>query len=371
MKVTCNRDQLFHAFQMVAPVVPARAANEILLNVKMEVSDGMAVLSATNYEIGIRVGVSGLEVAEPGQAILPKDRFGQIVKELADESLLLETDDSGLHLKGQHSKFHFPSADPLDFPPVPGFDVEKYHQIEARLFREMIRRTAFSTDTSEAQRFALGGVLLEFSEDHITAVGTDSRRMAIVEGAAKAINEHHVADALTIVPTSAMMVIERALAEAEGDCKVAINDNFVLVHTDQATINARLLEGRFPTWRNVLPDAADAVRLTIPVGPLHTSVRQAAVVADKESDGVDLQFSTGDLTLHAESSGHGDGTVQMPVSYEGPELTIRLNHKYLTEFFRVLASDATVQLSLVDGESAALFSTEDGYRYIVMPLSHD
>jgi DNA polymerase-3 subunit beta len=43
----------------------------------------------------------------------------------------------------------------------------------------------------------------------------------------------------------------------------------------------------------------------------------------------------------------------------------------VAEFLRVLEPEQTIRIELTDSESAAVFRTEDGYIYIVMPLSRD
>ena len=72
------------------------------------------------------------------------------------------------------------------------FEETKYHELPARFFREIVRRTVFATDT-ESSRYALGGVLVELSASGITAVATDGRRLARQEGPAKSVEGHQSA----------------------------------------------------------------------------------------------------------------------------------------------------------------------------------
>ena len=186
MKVTCDREKLLHAFQTAASVAPTRSPKPILQNVKLEVRADGATLMATDLEIGIRIDVPGLEVSVPGSVVLPISRFGSILRESSDEKLYLESDGRSTLIRGQRSEFRLPSENPDEFPNVNLFEEEKYHEMPARFFREIVRRTAFATD-NESSRYALGGVLLELGEDKITAVGTDGRRLARQEGPARAV----------------------------------------------------------------------------------------------------------------------------------------------------------------------------------------
>ena len=89
-----------------------------------------------------------------------------------DEHLRLDSENGKTRIRGERSEFHLPSENPDEFPSVASFEEENYHEVSARLLKELIRRTLFATDT-ESSRYALGGVLLEFVENQIIAVGTE------------------------------------------------------------------------------------------------------------------------------------------------------------------------------------------------------
>ena len=187
MKITCDRESLLSAFQTAAMVAPSRSPKPILQNVKMVVSETGAILMATDMEIGIQIEVQGIQVDAAGSVIFPVARFGSILRESSDDKLLIEIDSQGVRVKGARSEFKLPSGNPDEFPSVATFKEEKYHRLTARLFKELIRRTIFATDT-ESSRYALGGVLLEMEPTRLTGIATDGRRLAKMEGPAEAVN---------------------------------------------------------------------------------------------------------------------------------------------------------------------------------------
>jgi DNA polymerase-3 subunit beta len=251
-----------------------------------------------------------------------------------------------------------------------GFDESAYHELPARLLREMIRRTVFATD-NESTRYALGGVLLEMAEDKLTAVGTDGRRLAMMQGPAQAVGGHRPGDGSTIVPTKAMHLIERALSDSDSEIRMAARGNFVLVKSERTTIYSRLVEGRFPKWRDVFPRREDATRVQLSVGPLQAAVRQAAIVTSDESRGIDFTFSDGQLLLSGRSAQAGQSRVELPIAYDGPTISITLDPRYVIDFLKVLDADKNFTLELKDAESAGVCTTEDGYGYVIMPLARD
>ena len=370
MKVTCNRESLLAAFQTAAAVVPSRSPKPILQNIKLEVTDSGAILLATDLEIGIRIQVQGIQAEVPGSAILPLARFGSILRESSDETLRLESDGQATSVRGERSEFKLPAENPQEFPSVADFTETAYHELPARLLREMIRRTSFATD-NESSRYALGGVLLEMAPDKITAVGTDGRRLAKMEVPARSEGGHTSGDSMTIVPTKAMQLIERAMTDGDAEIQIAARANEVLVRSPRATIYSRLVEGRFPKWRDVFPQRTGAAQVELTVGPLYSAVRQAAIVTSEESRGIDFNFEAGTLVLSGRVAEVGQSRVELPIAYDGPTVSIMLDPRYLSDFLKVLDPERVITIELKDSESAAVCTTDDGYGYVIMPLARD
>lgn len=369
MKLIVEREKLLHAFQMTAAVAPSRSPKPILQNIKLEAADDSATLMATDLEIGIRTEIAGIQVLAPGATILPKDRFGLILRESSDDKLQLESDGAKTRVTGEHSQFQLPTQNPDEFPPVQPFQEERYHELPARFLRELIRRTVYATD-SESSRYALGGVLLELTAEGITAVGTDGRRLARQEGPAKSVGGH-VTTENTIVPTRAIQLVERALADNDGEVQLAARDNDVLVRSQRTTIYTRLVEGRYPKWRDVFPRQGDGIQIELSVGPFHSAVRQAAIVTSEDRRGVDFTFGEGKVVLTGHGAELGESHIELPIAYDGTKTPVKLDPRYVSDFLRVLDPDATFTFHLRDAESAVVCTTGDGYAYVIMPLSRE
>ncbi len=370
MKLTCDRERLLAAFATAATVVPTRSPKEILRNIKLDVTAAGAVLSATDMEIGIRIELDGVEVAQEGSALLPVQRFGSILRESSDDKLLIESDERATQVKGERSRFKLPSANPIEFPGISVFESDAFHELPARLLKELIRRTLFATDT-ESSRYALGGVLLEMEAERIIAVGTDGRRLAKMEGPAHATGGHATGDSNIIVPTRSMQLIERALSDADAEVQLSARGNDILIRSPRATIYSRLVEGRFPKWRDVFPQRRDAISIAITVGPMYSALRQASIVTDQESRGIDFTFGDGSLVLSGSTAEVGESHVEFPIPYDGDPIPVTLDHRFVEDFLRVLNADQVFTVEIKDSESAAVFSTDDGYAYVVMPLARD
>jgi DNA polymerase-3 subunit beta len=373
MKLTCERDKLLGAFQTAATVVPSRSPKPILQCVKLEIKGSVVTLMATDLEVGVRIEVEGVSADGDGAIILPVQIFGNILREGNDEKLKITVKSKGITIQGDHSKYELPYQDPEEYPEVADFQDDAYLQLPALLFKELVRRTLFATD-NESSRYALGGVLLEAEvkkpgEGVLVAVGTDGRRLAKMSGPMEVVGDVELSGGPMIVPAKSMQLIDRAMVDLEGVVQIAPHANDILVRAGSATIYSRLVEGRFPKWREAIPSRSDALQVDVTVGPMYSALRQAAIVASDESRGIEFSFGGGSLVLKGTTSEAGQSRIEFPIPYDGEEITVSMNHRYVGDFLKVLDPESTFTVEIQNSESPALFTTSDGYAYVVMPLA--
>ena len=192
-------------------------------------------------------------------------------------------------LYGQHERHELCTADPDKFPNVEEFTAEAYHELETDDMKTLIQRTVFAID-KDNPRYALGGVCFEGEEGHdvITAVATCGRRMAVqttdrcfIEGKPTigSIHKKTLSDGTEqeridypVVGIPALNLLTKVLNDTtfkkqkkhiySSTVKMVFDDHRVHFHcesahgNEQVTIVARLLEGRFPQWRRIVPDKA-------------------------------------------------------------------------------------------------------------------
>jgi DNA polymerase-3 subunit beta len=165
-----------------------------------------------------------------------------------------------------------------------------------------------------------------------------------------------------------MNLLERNLTDPEETVRVSFRPNEALFKTDRAMIHSRLVEGRYPAYREVFPKKANA-KVPLTVGPFHAAIRQAAIMTDDESKKVIFNFTKNKLTLQAQGTESGRSKVELPIEYDGKPIEIRFDPRFLTDMLRVLDPDTELTLELVDGTSPAVFRSGTDYSYVVMPLS--
>lgn len=370
MKVTFKKSALLSACQSVASVVPTRTPKPILRNIKVVAIDGAATLLGTDMEVGIRHKVAVVAIDQSGEVLLPKDRLLSILSEMTGENVTIESRDSQTVVKGDRASFKLGSENPAEFPDVAEFSEADSVRIKSELFRQMIRRTAIAADVTST-RYALGGVLFEVKphgKGHkLTLVATDTKRLSTMSGDCEVTGDTTGGD--LVVPVKAIQVLDRSVCDEEPDIRVSLKPNSATFQSGDVTVYSRLVEGRFPRWRDVIPTKKNHV-VTMTSKSALSAVRQAMILTAEESRGVTFKFTPNLLTLSSRTADVGESVIEHPVGYDGAELSITFDPRYVQDCLKVLSDEMPVTCELINDDSPAVWKTEDGFTYLTMPMSN-
>ncbi len=176
-----------------------------------------------------------------------------------------------------------------------------------------------------------------------------------MEGPAQSVGGHQTGDNMTIVPTRGMQLIERALADGDAEVHIAARANEVLVKSPRATIYSRLVEGRFPKWRDVFPQASGrgADRAGGRARCIPPCVRRPSSPA-KRAAASTSPSAAARLVLSGRAAEVGQSRVELPIPYDGAAVSITLDPRFFSDFLKVLEPEKTFTLELKDAESAAV-----------------
>ncbi|MHC4065316.1 MAG: DNA polymerase III subunit beta [Planctomycetota bacterium] len=363
MKFRVNRQELVEAMGVVGMVAAARTPKEILRGVLMRAAADHVELVATDLEIGLRYAVTQVEVESEGEVLVAAEKLGAIVRELADEVLEVEADDSLCHVRGADSHFQISAQDAKEFPAVTAEVGEPDFEIAAGVLRRLTERTVFAA-ARENTRYAINGVLWEKSGGALSLVATDGRRLAHARSKLISGQEGEVS---AIVPSKAMALFQRILSDRDEAVAVRITGNQMLVRCPQVTVSTALVEGHFPKYQDVIPGDSNKTA-EFEVAEILSAVRQAALLTNEEARGVRFSFSEGELSLSSRAPQEGEARITKPIRYKGEELEIGFNPSFLTDVFRVVHSDE-VTLELKEPNRPGVLKAGDEFLYVIMPVN--
>src|SRR5687767_13879736 len=160
MKVICNRGALLEALSVAGNAVAARTPKPVLQCVKVTAADDRLTIAATDLEVAIRFSDAQVQIEQPGETLLPADKFRDIVRESVDDTLSIEIagEESTASIRGQDSHFKIFTQRAGDFPPVPDFEGEPDFTVAGGHLKQLIGQTVFATQ-KETTRYAFNGVL--------------------------------------------------------------------------------------------------------------------------------------------------------------------------------------------------------------------
>ncbi len=365
MKITCQTDALHDGFQVVGSIVQQRPTRPILSTVLLVAKGDKVELHATDLEIGIRLDVPGVEVGEEGQIAISQARVASILRETADETITLETDDQHCIITASDSRFRLPIEAADEFPEIPVFDEGNAYDVERQAFVDMVSKTSFAAHRGK-HRYALNGVLLEIKAKGIVMVATDGRRLAHIEKKAKFADD---AEESVIVPTKALDQVIKVLTDDDEVIHLNILENQIVAKTLRAAVSTRLVEGHFPPYDSVIPKDCDK-KVDMDRERLHSAVRRAALLTSEDSSAVFLAFQSGKLAVTAAAPETGEANVELAVEYDGPDTELGFAPEFLTDLFRAL-DDETIRVEFRDAASAGIFRAGKDFLYVVMPVSRE
>jgi DNA polymerase-3 subunit beta len=362
MDVQADRDAFFRGLQMANNIVEPRQTLPILANVLLEASGETLTLTATDLEVGVRIAVPAT-VKAPGSVTISSRKLVEIVKELPAAPLALRLQENawvGLRCAG--ASYKLVGLGPEDFPAVAPGTVASWISLDGRLLRDMLGQVAYAVAHDET-RYALNGVLLVVREKEIRMVATDGHRLALttrpLEQAASPVSG--------IVPRKAVQEIGRIVVPGE-EAQLAISDNQFLLRMPSVSLMARLIEGTFPNYEQVVPKA-HPFKLAAARQALTAALRRVAVLSEERTRPVKFALSPGQLKLASYSPDFGEAEESVDVEYAGDEMTVGFNSRYVLDALGAQTGEQ-VSLEVKDALSPGVFKSaeDEGSLCVIMPM---
>src|ERR671933_103257 len=276
MKITTKRDALFAQLQTVTRAASTRSAVQALSGVQLQARAGAIELRATDMEIGLRVPLEG-EVVREGAVVLPARLVVDVVRALPGSEVTLELRpaEQDVEIVGGSATFHIRTLRAEDFPPFPEPEAEGRVAVPGGAFVSTVLKVARSASRDET-RPVLTGILVSASGDELRMVATDSYRLSVKETSLEA----PLAGSFEAnVPARALQELTRIVQhEGAEQLSVAARANQVIFEAGGAVLSSRLIDGQFPNYRQLLPDAYEH-ELRLAGGEFAEVVRRLSLLA--------------------------------------------------------------------------------------------
>jgi DNA polymerase III subunit beta len=365
MKFSVPHERLLSRLLLAGRAVSTRSAMPSLGGILVTATGGSVELRATDMEVGLSLALDA-EVGTEGSALLPGRLLVDVVRSLpAGEQVAVEMrpEQRDVEITAGTARFHLRTLPAEDFPRLPQLDGDTM-TMPAGAFADTVERVARAASRDEV-RPILTGILVSAEEKTLTMVATDSYRLSVKHTEL----EEPVAQALEAnVPARALRELARIVAsEGAEEVEIALPGNQVLFRAGGVVLSSRLIEGQFPSHKQLIPESFDH-EVRLPREEFLDAARRVSQLAQRNAP-LRLAFADEELTIAAETPEVGDASEAMPAPYSGEALEIAFNPEFLIAGIESVETDEIV-VRITSPLRPGLLEPlgREDFRYLVMPI---
>lgn len=322
MEVKVDQGALAEALAGVSRANTPGLTIPVLAGVRLRARDGWLVLQATDLELALERQVPAV-VSAPGDAVVPGRLLADLCRRLPGGEVALRLEDGGrtMHVRAGKSRFQLQVVAAEQFPqkfqPLPAGALQASLQPDVLL--AAIRHTVFVVDR-ENHREYLRGVRLAVAGERLSAVATDSVRIAHLTAGLPDAPEQQVAVTLPVRSAAELArLLAAATAAGEEQVVLAVDGTRLLCAGAGWRLEAQLLAGEYPDLLGLVPRTYRG-RVQVDRAGLQAALERCLVV-----DGdVCLQPEPGQLRLRSVRPEAGDAEELVAVRATGGELPARV-----------------------------------------------
>ena len=364
MKVTCRSEELAEKLAVAGRGVSTRTSVHVLTGILLRAEGGSLTLAATDMELSLRLSLDAT-VGGDGATVVPGRLLVDIARLLPPGEVTLEhrAEEGTLKLTCGPASYALNTFGVEDFPRLPELEGDESFSVERQAFLDTVAKVSRSASRDES-RPVLTGILVRFEAGRLVMAATDSYRLSVKETVLEGGPGRELE---AIVPARALGELSRvAQAAASDTIEIGIRDNQVVFEVDGVVLTARRIDGQFPNYKQLVPEAFEA-EVELPRDEFLDVVRRTALMAQRKSP-LRLRFEEGQVTVSAQTQDVGEAQESLPVAYGGDTLEIGFNADFLRDGLESVSEDKA-RLKLISPLRPGLIQGEgDDFLYLIMPI---
>jgi DNA polymerase-3 subunit beta len=367
MKFTCERSILLKEISIAQEIIASKNAMSILSNIYLEAENDTLCIKATDIKVNFETRVPVM-VLEPGSITVFGEKFLGILNSIPDGELEFDQKDMKITIKPAFKKikFQLKSIDSDKFPEFPVALEESFFEMPVKEFKNMVVQTVFAVSDDET-RYFMNGVFFEKKEDKLIMVATDGRRLAYI---AKEMGNSIDEFAGVIIPPKILTLITKRAGD-EGLVSISVTDKNIFIRFGSYHLSSVLIEGQFPNYRRVIPES-QSFSFSVNRMEMLDALRRVSLLVEQKSRRIYLGLAPGLISISSEESDLGTAREEISCMYEGEEVSMAMNYRYIEEPFKVI-DDQEVSIRFTEPNKAITIMPvpEKDFFHIVMPMQLD
>jgi DNA polymerase-3 subunit beta len=367
MKFIVSSSALLKQLQQISGVINANTVLPILEDFLFEVEKNRLTVVATDLETVMRVQLE-IEAKDSGKVCIPAKILMDSLKNIPDQPLTFNIDKNfGVELTSDNGKYKVMGENPDNFPKEPAADDTTSFTMSSSALVTAISKTLFAVSNDDL-RPAMTGVFFELDKKGVQFVATDAHRLVRY----KRTDASSPKTDSFIVPRKPLNLLKAALPDNNDEITISYNKNHLFVKHGTTQMTCRLIDARFPDYKVVIP-TDNPYKLTVAKNDFQGALRRVSVFSNKSTNQVALIIAGSELELKAQDVDFSfEGDERMKCQYDGEDLTIAFNARFLIEMLNAADGDE-VKIELSTPTKAGIMRPTDqedneDLLMLVMPL---
>jgi DNA polymerase-3 subunit beta len=367
MKFIVSSSALLKQLQHISGVINANTVLPILEDFLFEVEKNKLSVVATDLETVMRIQMD-IEAKDNGKVCIPAKILLDSLKNIPDQPLTFNIDKNfGIELTSDNGKYKVMGENPDNFPKEPSADDTTSFKATSSALITAINKTLFAVSNDDL-RPAMTGVFFELDKKGMQCVATDAHRLVKYKrtdvSCPKGDN--------FIVPKKPLTLLKSALPANDDEITISYNSNHFFVRHGTTQMSCRLIDARFPDYKVVIP-SDNPYKLVVNKNDFQGALRRVAIFSNKSTNQVVLSIAGSELELTAQDVDFSfEGDERMKCRYDGEDLAIAFNAKFLIEMLNAADSD-DIKIELSTPTKAGIIKPteqedDEELMMLVMPL---
>src|SRR5678809_1086585 len=334
MKFIVSSSALLKQLQHISGVINANTVLPILEDFLFEVEKNKLSVVATDLETVMRVQLD-IEAKDSGKVCIPAKILIDSLKNIPDQPLTFNIDKNfAVEITSDNGKYKVMGENPENFPKEPTADDTTSFTMSSSALITAINKTLFAVSNDDL-RPAMTGVYFELNKDYIQFVATDAHRLVRY----KRTDASSPKNDSFIVPRKPLNLLKAALPDNNDEITLSYNSNHLFVKHGTTQMSCRLIDARFPDYKVVIP-TDNPYKLTVKKNDFQNALRRVSIFSNKSTNQVALSITGSELQLTAQDVDFSfEGNERMKCQYEGEDMQIAFNARFLIEMLSATPSD--------------------------------
>lgn len=350
MEFNISSASLLKGIMDVSKAIPAKTALPILENFLFVLNGDILEITASDQELTLRTGVEVQSSIESGSIAVPARQMIDLLKALPDQPISIKTSGEGsfecVWSNGNSSLPYFPAA---DYPEIKGTGEDAMRAtFPAEVLSEGIGSTIYATADDE-MRPAMNGIFFDMDTASTTMVASDSHKLICYTS-----KDIKVGEKSSFILHKKPAAVLRSIIDKESEeVSVAFDSGTVEFRFGHTMMICRLIVGKFPEYRKVIPQNNSNI-LKIDRAQLLNTVRRVAVCANKASNHIKFDLAPGQIEITAQDLGFALAAYEkLSCEYNGDNLSIGFKSSFLIEILGNMTCNSLV-MKFADARRSAL-----------------